>query len=164
MADNSRRRRTSTNGKSSRDTSGWARLVSRMEREGGVDDGPRELLPGIVVRDGRIAPGPTASDPSTWVELAKFVVAAGRLLYNVMRDPRVPVRGKVVAGAAAAYAMSPIDVVPDFVPTSGYVDDVFVIVGALRYLTDLAGYDILREHWTGSDEGFALLLGLVGGQ
>lgn len=163
MADNKGTGRTSANGRSSRDTTGWARLVSRMEREGG-DDAPRELLPGIVIRDGRIAPGPSASDPSTWVELAKFVMAAGKLLYSVMRDPRVPVRGKVVAGAAAAYAMSPIDVVPDFVPTSGYVDDVFVIVGALRYLTDLAGYDVLREHWVGSDEGFALLLGLVGNQ
>lgn len=163
MADKWRAGRKSANGKAPQDTSGWARLVSRMEREGG-DEGPRELLPGIVIRDGRIAPGPSASDPNTWVELAKFVLAAGRLLYAVMRDPRVPVRGKVVAGAAAAYAMSPIDVVPDFVPSSGYVDDVFVIVGALRYLTDLAGYDVLQEHWTGSDEGFALLLGLVGNQ
>lgn len=119
-------------------------------------------MPGIVIRDGRIAPGPSAKDPSTWIELAKFAMAAGKLLYSVMRDVRVPVRGKVVAGAAAAYAMSPIDVVPDFIPTAGYVDDVFVVVGALRYLADLAGPGILAEHWRGSDEGFALLMGLVG--
>ncbi len=155
MADRKRR-------KSSRKTdgSGWAHLVSKMDREG--EDGEYELIPGIIVKDGRIAPGPNAKDPTTWVELAKFVGSAGRLLWSVMRDPRVPVRAKVVAGAAAAYAISPIDVVPDFVPTAGYVDDVFVIVGSLRYLANLAGYDVLREHWTGSDEGFALLMGLVG--
>ncbi|HKJ54904.1 MAG TPA: DUF1232 domain-containing protein [Nitriliruptoraceae bacterium] len=152
--------RKSKNSSRKQDASGWARLVSRMEREG--EDGEYELMPGIVVRDGRIAPGANATDPTTWVELAKFVGAAGRLLWSVMRDPRVPVRAKVVAGAAAAYAISPIDVVPDFVPTAGYVDDVFVIVGSLRYLANLSGYEVLREHWSGSDEGFAILMGLVG--
>lgn len=148
--------------KSSRsaDSSGWAHLVSKMDRVGG--DGEHELIPGFIVRDGRIAPGPDAKDPTTWVELAKFVGSAGQLLWSVMRDPRVPVRAKVVAGAAAAYALSPIDVVPDFVPTAGYVDDVFVIVGSMRYLANLTGYEVLRELWTGSDEGFALLMGLVG--
>lgn len=141
--------------------SGWGRLLSRLERQGDGDD-VSELLPGIVIRDGRIAPGPSAKDPSTWVELAKFVLAAGKLLYAVMKDVRVPLRGKLVAGAAAAYAVSPVDVVPDVIPTAGYIDDVVIVVGALRYLADLAGPGVLREHWTGSDEGFALLMGLVG--
>lgn len=145
----------------SRSPSGWARLVSRMERDSDDYD-EVELLPGVVIRDGRIAPGASAADPATWVELAKFVAAAGRLLWSVMRDPRVPVRAKVVAGAAAAYAISPIDVVPDFIPGGiGYADDVFVIVGALRYLADLTGSEVLQEHWVGSDEGFVLLMSLV---
>lgn len=153
--------KNSNKSSTSRSSSGWARLVSRMERDRD-DDGEVELLPGVVIRDGRIAPGASAADPATWVELAKFVVAAGRLLWSVMRDPRVPVRGKVVAGAAAAYAISPIDVVPDFIPGGiGYADDVFVIVGALRYLADLTGSEVLREHWVGSEEGFELLMSLV---
>jgi uncharacterized membrane protein YkvA (DUF1232 family) len=146
---------THANRNGSNNGTGWGRLVSRLEREDG------ELLPGIVVRDGKIAPGPGAADPTNWVSVGKFAIAAGRLLWSLLRDERVPVRGKIVAGAAAAYAISPIDLVPDFVPGRGYIDDVVVVVTALRYLTDVAGNDLLREHWTGTQDGLDLLLDMV---
>lgn len=148
---------TGADGEANGTRSGWGRLVSRLERDGGN----RELLPGIVVRDGRIAPGPGASDPTNWIEAGRFALAAGRLLWHVVRDDRVPVRGKVIAGAAAAYAISPIDVVPDFVPVAGYADDVFIVIAALRYLATTAGTDVLREHWSGTQDGFDLLLALI---
>lgn len=145
----------------------WARLLTRGERNGNgqsTDDVDRELLPGIVVRDGRIAASPRAKDPNTWMELGRFLLDVARLLYEVVRDPRVPLRGKVVAGAAAAYVVSPIDLVPDFVPTAGHIDDVYLVARSLRYLADAAGYELLRELWGGTDEGFALLMGLVSGE
>jgi uncharacterized membrane protein YkvA (DUF1232 family) len=61
-----------------------------------------------------------------------------------------------------AYVASPIDFVPDFIPGVGQADDLVLLVGAVRYLARVAGYEKLREHWTGSDDGFALLLVLAG--
>src|SRR3954452_14220445 len=48
-------------------------------------------------------------------------------LWLAARDPRVPWYAKVMAGAVAAYALSPIDLIPDFVPVLGYLDDVVIV-------------------------------------
>lgn len=45
------------------------------------------------------------------------------------RDPRVPKRAKWLAGAAVAYALSPIDLIPDFIPVIGHLDDVLIVPG-----------------------------------
>lgn len=131
----------------------------------------RELVPGVVVtRDGmlttpdgqRVGPGQRDRDANTLVELARFLADAGRLLWRVARDPRVPWPAKLVAGGALAYVVSPIDVIPDVIPVLGQMDDLFLLVRALRYLAGEAGYDVLHEHWAGSEDGFALLLVMAG--
>jgi len=48
-------------------------------------------------------------------------------LYLGLRDPRVPWAAKVLAGLVVAYALSPIDLIPDFVPVLGYLDDVILL-------------------------------------
>lgn len=48
-------------------------------------------------------------------------------LWIAARDPRVPWPAKLVAGAVAAYALSPIDLIPDFVPVLGYLDDLLIV-------------------------------------
>ena len=48
-------------------------------------------------------------------------------LYLAARDPRVPWHAKAMAGAVAAYALSPIDLIPDFIPVLGYLDDVIIV-------------------------------------
>ena len=48
-------------------------------------------------------------------------------LWLAARDPRVPWYAKAVAGAVAAYALSPIDLIPDFIPVLGYLDDLIVV-------------------------------------
>ncbi len=80
----------------------------------------------------------------------------------VARDPRVPWGAKAVAGGAMAYVVSPIDVIPDFLPGVGQLDDLFLLARAMRYLAGAAGYDLLHELWPGSDDGLALLLVLAG--
>lgn len=95
-------------------------------------------------------------------ELTRFLPEVARLLYRVTRDGRVPWSAKAVAGAAVAYVVSPIDLLPDVVPGAGQLDDVLVVGKAIRYLLTTAGYEVLREHWTGSDQGFALLLVAAG--
>ena len=48
-------------------------------------------------------------------------------LWLASRDPRVPLAAKLAAGAVAAYALSPIDLIPDFIPVLGYLDDVIIV-------------------------------------
>jgi len=48
-------------------------------------------------------------------------------LWIAARDPRTPVAAKIVAAAVAAYALSPIDIIPDFIPVLGYLDDVLIV-------------------------------------
>lgn len=68
---------------------------------------------------------------SGWLDIAKGwargikrdVVA----LWIAARDPRTPLAAKIAAGAVAAYALSPIDLIPDFVPILGYLDDLLIV-------------------------------------
>lgn len=64
-----------------------------------------------------------------WARALKRDVVA---LWIAARDPRVPWYAKVMAGAVAAYALSPIDLIPDFIPVLGYLDDLILVpVGIL---------------------------------
>lgn len=135
------------------------------------DTSGTELVPGVVVSGGRVTFEPAAGrtragargrEPRTVLELTRFVADAGRLLWRVARDPRVPWPAKVVAGGAMAYVVSPVDLVPDVIPGVGKLDDLYLLVRAVRYLANAAGYDLLHELWPGSEDGFALLLVLAG--
>lgn len=63
-------------------------------------------------------------DLKVWARHIKCDVVA---LWLAARDPRVPATAKVVAGIVAAYALSPIDLIPDFIPILGYLDDVILV-------------------------------------
>jgi uncharacterized membrane protein YkvA (DUF1232 family) len=86
----------------------------------------------------------------------------GRLLRSLSRDRRVPWHAKAVAAAAAVYVASPIDLLPDVIPKVGGVDDLAAVLIAVRRLITAAGYDVVREHWTGTDDGFGVLIVLAG--
>src|ERR687896_337903 len=64
------------------------------------------------------------SSLKAWAERLKRDVVA---LYFAARDPRVPWWAKAVAAAVAAYALSPIDLIPDFIPVVGYLDDLVIV-------------------------------------
>ena len=59
-----------------------------------------------------------------WARSIKRDVLA---LWIAARDPRTPVAAKMVAGVVAAYALSPIDLIPDFIPVLGYLDDLLIV-------------------------------------
>ena len=59
-----------------------------------------------------------------WAKILKRDVVA---LWLAARDPRTPALAKVVAGLTAAYALSPIDLIPDFIPVLGYLDDLLIV-------------------------------------
>ena len=93
-------------------------------------------------------PGTTTVAPITtrlkdWAREIKRDVTA---LYLSARDPRVPWYAKAVALAVAAYALSPIDLIPDFIPVIGYLDDVIIVPLGILLAVRLIPADILAEH------------------
>jgi uncharacterized membrane protein YkvA (DUF1232 family) len=72
-----------------------------------------------------------------------------RLFMGLFRDGRVATLDKVLVGAAIAYLLAPVDLIPDFVPFLGQVDDVFLLVTALKRLIENAGRRVVAEHWAG---------------
>ncbi|HZB76735.1 MAG TPA: DUF1232 domain-containing protein [Solirubrobacteraceae bacterium] len=71
-----------------------------------------------------------------------LLVLTGRLL----RDPRVPRRWKIALGGLGAYLAFPLDLVPDFIPVAGQLDDVILLALVLRGLARATGPALLREH------------------
>ena len=82
-------------------------------------------------------------------ELATLLPNLIRLFKDLAKDPRVPRRAKVVLGVAAIWLLSPIDLLPEFLPVLGPLDDAVVAALALRYLIRRAGQEVVREHWRG---------------
>jgi uncharacterized membrane protein YkvA (DUF1232 family) len=60
------------------------------------------------------------------------------------------------------YLISPIDLIPDFIPVVGYADDAVIVVWALRSVTRTAGPEAVDRHWTGTPEGLRALKRLAG--
>jgi uncharacterized membrane protein YkvA (DUF1232 family) len=84
------------------------------------------------------------------------------LFGRLARDPRVARRHKLVLLGAGAYLALPFDLVPDFIPVAGQLDDALVVSLALRAALRGAGATVLAEHWPGTAEGLALVRRLAG--
>jgi uncharacterized membrane protein YkvA (DUF1232 family) len=66
-------------------------------------------------------------------------------LWIAARDPRVPWYAKAAAGAVAAYALSPIDLIPDFIPIIGYLDDLLIVPVGIMLAVKLVPSDLMQE-------------------
>lgn len=93
-------------------------------------------------------------------EIAALVPNLARLFAGLVRDPRVPTRAKLVLGVAAGYLALPIDLIPDFIPIAGQLDDAVVAIFALRYVVGRTPQEILAEHWHGDPDTLRRLLAL----
>jgi uncharacterized membrane protein YkvA (DUF1232 family) len=78
-----------------------------------------------------------------WARLVKRDVVA---LYLAAADPRVPWHAKALAACVAAYALSPIDLIPDFVPVLGYVDDLVIVPAGIWLVLWMIPPKIMAEH------------------
>jgi uncharacterized membrane protein YkvA (DUF1232 family) len=87
-----------------------------------------------------------------------FVVLFRRLL----SDRRVPRRRKVVLAALIPYLAMPFDLVPDFIPVAGYLDDAVIVAFVLRHVLRGSGPELIEEHWPGPPTSLALVLRLAG--
>ena len=93
--------------------------------------------------------------------LAGFIPDCLVLLKRLLGDKRVPRRRKLVLVMLVVYLSIPIDLVPDFLPLVGQLDDVLVAALALRYALRSGGAELLREHWPGPGESLDLVLRLA---
>ena len=78
-----------------------------------------------------------------WVHALKREVVA---LYRAARDPRVPWYAKAVAAAVAAYALSPLDLLPDFIPILGQLDELIVLPLGILLAVKLIPPELMAEH------------------
>jgi len=90
--------------------------------------------------------------------LAGFLPDCAVLLKRLATDPRVPRRAKLALVLAGAYVAFPIDLVPDFIPVAGQLDDAIVVALALRSALKAVGPAAIEEHWPGPARSLAALL------
>jgi len=85
-----------------------------------------------------------------------------RLLRSLITDRWAPMDVRLVLVGLVAWILSPIDLIPEFIPVIGPLDDVVVAVVAMRYVRRRIGIDELRARWTGTSDGFDLLVRVIG--
>ena len=90
--------------------------------------------------------------------LARFIPDCLVLLRRLIGDDQVPRRRKLVLLGLVAYLSVPIDLVPDFIPVVGQLDDVLVAALALRYALRSGGPDLLRRHWPGPEQSLQAVM------
>jgi uncharacterized membrane protein YkvA (DUF1232 family) len=94
-------------------------------------------------------------------ELAALIPNLVRMCRNLLRDPRVPVGSKVLVGIAVVWFISPIDLVPEFIPVLGPLDDALLAVLVLRHLVKRAGREVVEEAWPGENATLERMLRLA---
>jgi uncharacterized membrane protein YkvA (DUF1232 family) len=94
--------------------------------------------------------------------VAGFVPDCLVLFRRLVGDPAVPRRRKLVLAAMVVYLASPIDLVPDFLPGIGQLDDAILVALVLRYVLRAGGGELLSEHWPGPANSLQLLERLTG--
>ncbi len=85
-----------------------------------------------------------------------------RLLRSLIRDGTVPGDVRLVVIGLICWILSPIDLIPEFIPVLGPLDDVVVAVVAMRYVRRRIGITDLERRWQGTPDGFALLTRVIG--
>lgn len=112
----------------------------------------RKVPPDVDVGD-KPRTGAKRTVMGTVKELPNFL----RLLYGLLTDTRVPSIDKMVVAGAIAYILLPLDLVPDFIPFIGEVDDVFLLILAIQRLITNAGRTVVQQHWMGDAAELASL-------
>lgn len=91
-------------------------------------------------------------------ELALLVPNLALLFKDLLRDPAVPRGPKVALAIGAVWLASPIDLLPEFLPVLGPLDDAVVAALVLRYLVRRSGPEVVRRHWRGDPRTLDMIL------
>jgi uncharacterized membrane protein YkvA (DUF1232 family) len=97
-------------------------------------------------------------------EIALLIPNLLVLFKGLARDPRVPRGSKALLVVGAVWIASPIDLIPEFIPVLGPLDDAVVAALILRHVLRTTGPDVVAEHWRGDPRTLARLLRLSGGR
>lgn len=97
--------------------------------------------------------------PGLAKDLAGFLPACATTVGRLRRDPRVPRRVKLAVAFAGLWVLSPIDLIPEFLPVIGPLDDIVVVALALRYAARTVPRDVLVDAWAGEPHVLDRLLG-----
>jgi uncharacterized membrane protein YkvA (DUF1232 family) len=95
-------------------------------------------------------------------EVLRIIPDVLRLVRNLLGDRSVPRGVRVALFVLLVWLVSPIDLIPEFIPVLGPLDDVVVAVLVLRYVRRKVGVEELRRRWAGTTEGFAVLGRIIG--
>ena len=98
------------------------------------------------------------------VEVLRLVPDIARLIRDLLADRTVPGSVRIALAGLLVWLISPIDLIPEFVPVLGPLDDAVVAVLVLRFAGRRLGDATLRAHWRGSSAGYELLARLMGGK
>ena len=96
-------------------------------------------------------------------EIVRVVPDIVRLARNLIGDPSTPTGVRAALVILLVWLISPIDLIPEFIPLVGPIDDVIVTVVVLRYVRRRLGGDVLLRRWPGTADGFRVLSSLTGG-
>jgi uncharacterized membrane protein YkvA (DUF1232 family) len=91
--------------------------------------------------------------------LAGFVPDCAVLFGRLLGDPRLARSQKALVAVLLVYLASPVDLVPDFIPVAGQLDDAILVALVIRRVLRRAGPELVREHWPGSEGSLRLLTG-----
>jgi uncharacterized membrane protein YkvA (DUF1232 family) len=97
--------------------------------------------------------------PGLLKDIAGFLPSCVTLVRRLGADPRVPRRAKIALAIAGLWVLSPIDLIPEFIPVIGPLDDVLVVALALRYAGRCVPRAVLLEAWPGDPRLLNRLLG-----
>jgi uncharacterized membrane protein YkvA (DUF1232 family) len=92
---------------------------------------------------------------------AGFIPDCIVLFRRLLGDPRMPRRYRYIVVALLGYLALPFDVVPDFIPVAGQLDDAIVVALVLRAILRAGGLDLIEEHWPGPRSSLSLILRLA---
>jgi uncharacterized membrane protein YkvA (DUF1232 family) len=94
--------------------------------------------------------------------VAGFVPDCIVLFQRLLGDSRMPRRYRVIVVGLLGYLALPFDVIPDFIPVAGQLDDAVVVVLALRAILRGGGLEMIEEHWPGPRSSLSLILRFAG--
>ncbi|HEY8793273.1 MAG TPA: DUF1232 domain-containing protein [Gaiellaceae bacterium] len=92
---------------------------------------------------------------------ARFIPDCLVLFKRLLRDERVPRRAKIAVALLIPYLALPIDLIPDFIPIVGQLDDALLVLVTLGYVARTAGREVITELWPGSERALRVVLVLA---
>lgn len=95
---------------------------------------------------------PVKPDQTSLKEYVLLVPRLGRLVWRLSRDPRVPARTKAATFLLAGYLVSPVDLIPEFIPGLGQLDDLVILAFALDHILNRVPDEVVLDHWDGDED------------